>query len=665
MKRALITGITGQDGSYLAELLLSKGYEVHGAIRRSSSLNTGRIDHLYEGPEKKNRRLILHYCDLTDSSAICRVLTKIQPDEIYNLGAQSHVKVSFDMPVYTSDTVGLGTVRLLTGILDTGIKAKFYQASSSEMYGKVVEIPQKETTPFYPRSPYAFAKLMGHWATVNYREAYGLFACSGILFNHESPRRGETFVTRKITRALAQIVAGKKQELVLGNLDAKRDWGHARDYVEAMWLMLQAPAPDDYVVATGENHSVREFLEVAFGLVGKDWKKYVQSDERYFRPSEVDTLLGDATKARKNLGWKPRTTFEGLIREMVEADLRLEGLNPSQFLKPDAAAQVIPLRKNSDGKNAKIFIAGHRGLVGGHVTALLEERGYRNLSYRPRTELDLTSQAQVEQYFRAEKPEQVYLVAGKVGGIKANDTQPASFLYENVMIASNVIAAAAEFGVKKLLYVGSSCIYPRLAEQPIKETSLLAGKLEPTNEGYAIAKIAGIRLCEAYRRQHGKNFISAMPCNLYGPGDNFHPEHSHVIPGMMRRFHEAKERQDVQVTVWGTGKALREFLFIDDLASALVMLMERYDELETINVGSGAEVSIKQLAETMAEVVGFKGKLVFDTSKPDGTPRKILDNTKITKLGWKPLVDLRTGLAQTYQWAQTTGIFSEKKKASG
>ncbi len=331
-KIALITGITGQDGSYLAELLLEKGYTVHGIIRRSSSFNTDRIDHLYRDPHLSGVRLFLHYGDLSDSTGINRILRKIKPDEIYHLGAQSHVRVSFDTPEYTADVTGVGTIRLLDAILDTGINTKFYNAGSSEMYGKVQEIPQKEDTPFYPRSPYGCAKVFSYWSTVNYREAYNLFACNGILFNHESPRRGETFVTRKITRALAQILAKKQDKLYLGNLDAKRDWGFAKDYVEAIWLMMQQDKADDYVIATGETHSVREFLDEAFGYVGLDWKKYVEIDQRYFRPTEVDLLVGDPAKAKKHLGWKPTLSFRELARLMVREDLKNAGIDPEQHI---------------------------------------------------------------------------------------------------------------------------------------------------------------------------------------------------------------------------------------------------------------------------------------------------------------------------------------------
>ena len=326
MKRALITGITGQDGSYLTELLLEKGYQVFGIVRRSSSFNTDRIDHLYEDPHVPDARLRMFYGDLHDSSSLNTILRNTEPDEIYNLGAQSHVRVSFDVPEYTGDVTGLGTVRILEAIREVGIKPKFYQASSSELYGRVREVPQTELTPFHPRSPYACAKAYAYHITVNYRESYGLFACNGILFNHESERRGETFVSRKITRAATRIKQGLQDKLYLGNLDARRDWGYARDYVEAMWLMLQADEADDFVIATGENHSVREFLDEAFGYLDMDWKEFVETDPRYYRPAEVDLLLGDSSKARRVLGWEPKVGFKELVQIMVDHDLELARL---------------------------------------------------------------------------------------------------------------------------------------------------------------------------------------------------------------------------------------------------------------------------------------------------------------------------------------------------
>src|SRR6195256_1169292 len=322
-KTALISGITGQDGSFLTELLLEKGYEVYGIIRRSSSFNTDRIDHLYQDPHLKGTRLRLLYGDLNDSSSLNSIIRTVKPDEIYNLGAQSHVRVSFDVPEYTGEVTGLGTVRILEAIREAGIRPKFYQASSSELFGKAREIPQTENTPFHPRSPYGCAKAYAYHITVNYRESYGLFACNGILFNHESERRGETFVSRKITRAATRIKLGLQDKLYMGNLDARRDWGYARDYVEAMWLMMNAGEPDDYVVATGETHSVREFLEQTFGYLDLDWKEYVEIDPRYFRPAEVDVLSGDASKVRQKLGWEPKVTFAELVKLMTDHDLEL------------------------------------------------------------------------------------------------------------------------------------------------------------------------------------------------------------------------------------------------------------------------------------------------------------------------------------------------------
>src|SRR6202789_3633122 len=325
MKKALITGITGQDGSYLAELLLDKGYEVHGIIRRASTFNTSRIDHLYSDPHVNGVRLFLHYGDLADSVQMVKLLYELQPDEVYNLGAQSHVRVSFDIPEYTGDVDGLGTQRILEAIREADLmkKTRFYQASSSEMFGKVQQVPQVETTPFWPRSPYGCAKVYAYWLTVNYRESYNLHASNGILFNHESPRRGETFVTRKITRAATRIKMGLQDSIFLGNLDAQRDWGYAKEYVEAMWLMLQQEKPDDYVVATNETHSIREFLDLAFDPVDLDWEKYVEIKPRYYRPAEVDLLIGDYGKAKRQLGWEPKTKFAELVRLMVDADVKL------------------------------------------------------------------------------------------------------------------------------------------------------------------------------------------------------------------------------------------------------------------------------------------------------------------------------------------------------
>ena len=338
-RKALITGITGQDGSYLAELLLSKGYEVHGLIRRSSSFTTGRIDHLYQDPHEHDTRLFLHYADLTDPSSLFSHLHQVKPDEVYNLGAQSHVKVSFEVPEFTADTVGMGTLRMLEAIRTADWPIRYYQAGSSEMFGSTPP-PQSESSPFRPRSPYAISKLFAHWMTIQYRDAWGLHASNGILFNHESPRRGGTFVTRKVTRGIAAILAKRDEHLFLGNLEARRDWGYAPEYVEAMWRMLQQDTPDDYVVATGEMHSVQELVEVAFGLVGLDWERHVRIDQRYFRPTEVDELRGDPAKAERVLGWRPTVTFNGLVRIMLEADLRDAGIDPATVMREPTAAST-------------------------------------------------------------------------------------------------------------------------------------------------------------------------------------------------------------------------------------------------------------------------------------------------------------------------------------
>jgi len=351
-KRALLTGITGQDGSYLAELLLRKGYEVYGIIRRSSSFNTARIDPIYQDPHEPDYRLKLMYGDLNDASSLNRILREVEPDEIYNLGAQSHVRVSFDVPEYTAEVTGLGTVRLLEAIRETAIAPKFYQASSSELFGSSPP-PQSETTPFHPRSPYGVAKLYAYWITVNFRESYGLFACNGILFNHESPRRGETFVSRKISRAAARIKLGLQDKLFLGNLDARRDWGHAIDYVEAMWLMLQQEQPQDFVIATGESHTVREFLDLAFDRLDLDWKRHVEIDPRYFRPAEVDELRGDMSKAQRILKWEPRVKFKELVQTMVDADLEDLRKHGDRYAEKQRGAEPIPATRGGGATAAR------------------------------------------------------------------------------------------------------------------------------------------------------------------------------------------------------------------------------------------------------------------------------------------------------------------------
>ena len=488
---ALITGVTGQDGAYLAELLLGKGYVVHGVKRRSSSFNTERVDHLYHDPHGAGVRFFLHYGDMTDSTNLIRIMQEVQPTEIYNLAAQSHVQVSFETPEYTANADALGTLRLLEAIriLRMEDKVRFYQASTSELYGKVQEVPQRETTPFYPRSPYAAAKLYAYWITVNYREAYGMHASNGILFNHEGPTRGETFVTRKITRAVAAIELGLQDKLFLGNLRRQRDWGHARDYVEGMWLMLQQPEPDDYVLATGEAHSVREFVEKAFGCIGRqiewrgsgvdeqgvdtsDGRVLVEIDPRYFRPTEVDALLGDPTKARQKLGWKHKVSFDELVREMVESDLERDARERRPSQRAGLRQEARNRERGSgqfDLRGKRVFVAGHAGMVGSAIVRRLQDEGC-DIITAPRRELDLRHSEAVDSFMAKTKPDAVFVAAGKVGGIHANSTFPAEFIADNLAIALNTIRAAHDCDVKKLVFLGSSCIYPRLAPQPMHRT---------------------------------------------------------------------------------------------------------------------------------------------------------------------------------------------------
>ncbi len=669
-KKALITGITGQDGAYLAELLLAKGYQVHGVKRRSSSFNTGRIDHIYQDPHESGAKLHLHYGDMTDSTNLIRIVQEVVPDEIYNLAAQSHVQVSFDTPEYTANADAVGTLRLLEAVKILGLtdRTRFYQASTSELYGLVQEVPQRETTPFYPRSPYAAAKLYAYWITVNYREAYGMFASNGILFNHESPIRGETFVTRKITRAVSAIYLGIQDRLWLGNLDAQRDWGHARDYVEGMWRILQHDRPDDFVLATGQTQTVRLFVERAFAHVGVtlDWqgegvdergicantgKTLVEVDARYFRPTEVDLLIGDPTKAKTDLGWEATTSFEQLVTDMMEADLKTVA-REAEHRRVDEESALLPRAAPDmaayDLVGRRVWVAGHKGMVGQALVRRLERENCEIIA--PRERVDLRRQAAVETWMREAKPDLIFVAAAKVGGIHANDTLPGEFLYDNLMIEANIIEAARHAGASKLVFLGSSCIYPKFAPQPMTEDALLTGPLEPTNEWYAVAKIAGIKLCQAYRKQYGLDFISAQPTNLYGPFDNFDLTSSHVLPALIRKAHEAKLAGAETFTIWGSGTPLREFLHVDDLADALVFLARNYSAPDIVNIGSGAEVAIGDLADIIGRAVGFEGEIIRDASKPDGTPRKLLDTSKLEALGWRASIDLRSGIESVYSW---------------
>ena len=501
---------------------------------------------------------------MTDSMNLTKIIKDIEPDEIYNLAAMSHVHVSFDLPEYVANTDALGALRILEAIrlLNLTQKTKLYQASTSELYGKVKEFPQTEKTPFYPRSPYGVAKLYAYWITVNYREAYNIFASNGILFNHESPVRGETFVTRKITRAASKIALGLQDKLYISNLDAQRDWGHAKDYVQVMWMILQAKKADDWVIASGRTSSVRDFLKIAFSCVGIELsfkgkginerglvescqnpkyqldigREVVVVDPNYFRPTEVDLLIGDPSKAKRELGWAPKYTLETIIKEMMESDLKL--MKQDQYLSDGGFK--IKITFNMISKSSKIYIAGHTGLVGSAILKKFTEKGFSNLIYKTHSQLDLINQQKVMRFFEMEKPEYVIIAAAKVGGIEANNTYRAEFIYNNLMIQTNIIHAAYINNIKKLIFLGSTCVYPKNTPQPIKEEYLLTSSLEYTNEPYAIAKIAGIKMCENYNKQYKTDFISLMPTNLYGYNDNFNLDTSHVIPALMRKIHLAK-----------------------------------------------------------------------------------------------------------------------------
>jgi len=533
---------------------------------------------------------------------------------VYNLAAQSHVRVSFDEPEHTGDTTGVGTIRLLEAVRMAGISCRFYQASSSEMFGANPP-PQNEDTPFYPRSPYGAAKVYSYWVTKNYREAYGMYAVNGILFNRESPRRGETFVTRKITRAAARIKAGAQNELWLGNLDAVRDWGYAAEYVEGMWRMLQADEPDDFVLATGVGISVRDFLEESCARA---------------RP---------AHGGRGHRGTRLRG--QALARR-CQARFMGDGMS--------AASDGVTFAPGPLDRDSAFHVAGHRGLVGSAIWRRLERAGFTSLDGLPSSELDLKDRDAVFDHFAKTEPRYVVLAAAKLGGIMVNSTYPVDFLSDNVRIQTNVIDAALAHGVERLLFLGSSCIYPKLAPQPIPEDALLTGHLEPTNVAYAIAKITGILHIQAVRRQYGLPWISAMPTNLYGPNDNFSPQGSHVLPALIRRYDEAARSGDRSVTNWGTGTPRREFLHPDDMADACLHLLEHYDAPRQVNVGTGTDVTIREIADTIAHVVGYEGATEWDTAKPNGTPQKLLDVSLLRDAGWTSQTTLEEGLSRTADW---------------
>ena len=647
-KKAVITGITGQDGSYLAELLLGKGYEVHGLIRRSSSFSTGRIEHLYRDPHDEEARLFLHYSDLSDSSSLITTINKVQPDEIYNLGAQSHVMVSFEMPEFTADTTGMGTLRLLEAIRHAERPIRFYQAGSSEMFGMVQERPQRETTPFYPRSPYAVSKVFSHWMTVQYREAYGMFAANGILFNHESPRRGATFVTRKITRGVAAIVAGTERKLYLGNLDSRRDWGFAPEYVEAMWRMLQQETPDDFVVATGEMHTVREFVELAFSLVGLDWQ-----DVRRVRPALPPADRGGRAVRRRIQGSpSPRLgAADHVCRDREgHAPCRPRRARPRSRRRCGCAARHrTSLMGSLQGR--RVMVTGGGGFLGKAVVERVRRQGAAEVFVPRSRDYDLRRRSEIERALVDGRPDVVIHLAAVVGGIGANRENPGRFFYENAIMGIELIEAARLAKVEKFVTIGTVCAYPKFTPVPFHEDDIWNGYPEETNAPYGLAKKMLLVQSQAYRAQYGMNATFLVPVNLYGPGDNFDPNSSHVIPALIKKCIDARDAGAPSVEVWGTGAASREFLYVDDAAEGIVLAADRYDGADPVNLGVGQEITIRDLVELIVRLTRYEGEIVWDATKPDGQPRRALDTSRAREaFGFEARTTFEDGLRATIEW---------------
>jgi len=662
-KIALITGITGQDGSYLAELLLPKPEyaAVWGIVRRASNLNTMRIDHLYS-----NKKLILVHGDLSDGPNLLHIFHTINekhPDleslEVYNLGAMSHVKVSFEMPEYCADVDAVGTLRLLEAARATGLqlKTRFYQASTSELYGLVQEIPQTEKTPFYPRSPYGVAKLYAYWIVKNYRESYNTFACNGVLFNHESPRRGPTFVTRKITRGLAMIMRGERDVLELGNLDAKRDWGHARDFVKAMWKILQLDEPDDFVISTGESHTVREFVETAFGMQGYDIKwqgsgvnetgvdsrtgrTLIIVHPRYFRPAEVEQLLGDCSKAKAVLGWEPETSFRCLVEDMVKTDCG--------YIRALSGPSVSP------GKH-RLLVTGGTGLVGRAIQECVSALAMADQCYfLSSRDCDLTNADAVNKLFDEFKPTKVIHLAAEVGGLFKNMRNQSTMLQNNLCMNQNVINASHKHGVQRLIACLSTCVFPAEATYPLTEDQLHSGAPHNSNYGYAYSKRVLEVHCRALNEQFGREYICVIPTNVYGIHDNFSLEDGHVIPCLVHRAYLAKT-QAIPFVVRGSGKPLRQFINSSDLARLMFLTLEKYTDTEPVilSVPPKDEVSISFVADCIASYFGLS--VQYDTSFSDGQFRKPASSARLEKLKCEhspdfEFVDLKDGISDVCKW---------------
>jgi GDPmannose 4,6-dehydratase len=669
---ALITGITGQDGSYLAEFLLEKGYEVHGIIRRSSSFNTGRIDHIFS-------KITLHYGDMVDSTNLSAIMTKVKPDEVYNLAAQSHVKVSFEEPEYTAQADGVGTLRLLEAVRTAGLEktTRLYQASTSELFGLVQEVPQRETTPFYPRSPYAVAKLYGFWIMVNYREAYNMFAVNGILFNHESPRRGGTFVTKKVTSTVARMMAGRQDKLVLGNLDSLRDWGHARDYVKQMWLMLQAEEPEDFVVATGVQYSVRDLCSLCFEMAGrpisfrgegiseegvckKTGNVLISVSEKYFRPTEVETLLGDPAKAKAKLGWVPETSFKELVYEMLESDFLQNGIALPAIAKSivDRKDHFCRMPDIAPTDKTTILVTGGTGLFGKAIQESIKNdpaAADEHWVFLSSKDGDLTDRKVVEKIFLSKKPHYVIHLAAKVGGLFHNMRKKADFYRENTLINDNVLECCRIYGVKKCVSCLSTCIFPDKTSYPIDETMVHNGPPHSSNLGYSCAKRMIDVVNHCYKDQYGLEYTSVIPTNIYGPHDNFSIEDGHVIPGLIHKCYEAKQNS-ADFVIWGTGSPLRQFIYSSDLAELTVWALRHYDSIEPIILcgDEDNEMSIRQVAEMIAKAMDFKGKIVCDTTKADGQHKKTASNKKLRSL--RPdyqFTSMEEGIKRLVDWFVT------------
>ena len=682
-KIAFITGINGQDGSFLSELLLSKNYEVHGIIRRSSHFNTANIDHI-----RSNPHFHLHYGDVQDLGGMQAILKKLRDEivsdrskysrrfEIYHLAAQSHVAVSFKVPDYTVNVNACGTLRVLEAVRmifdekTDGIEVRIYNATTSEVFGKVVETPQRESTPFAPRSPYACAKAFAHNLCVNYRESYGMFISNGILFNHESERRGENFVTRKITLTINQMLSGECGALQLGNLNARRDWSHARDMVSGMHLILQAEEAKDFVLASDVNHSVREFAELAFKFCGIEieWtgqgadekgrdkrggKILVEVNEKYYRPSEVDTLCGDSSKARCELKWKPKIDFVELVKKMVEHDCREYFIDfvPEKVFKSDSRKQ----------KNV-ILVTGGSGLVGSAMQKLAERKKEKFIFLNSRM-CDLLIESEVARLFEKYQPHTVIHLAALVGGLYKNERDNLMMFQQNQRMNQNVLKYAHKYKVKKLVCCLSTCIYPQQCGQNgrvISETDLHEGLPHESNIGYAMAKRMMSVEMALYNKQFGTNYVCITPTNIFGANDNFHLADSHVIPGLIHKCHLAKEKKEKFVCC-GTGRALRQFIYSMDIAKLIILLMEMDNLSErlaetgynvTLTPPECQEVSIKHVAEKIAQNFNLDlQNIKWDETKSDGILRKTTSNkTLMQLLPQFKFTNFDDALKETVEW---------------